>query len=297
MMLVVGSVLTMASIAWELARMNPQTSYLVEPWSTRGYESVHGSIIFTIGTLVLVTGLLTTFDAALKPGMSRGLAGLMGLAAIGTAAVYGTDDRAMGGGIIGWTLAIVAAYVLRRALAPVLPKLLPSLSSTAHAVIGLGIIIVGAFVLNLVLFGADRTAKPWVWIAIVSVLLVGLASVGQHAGLSANRMLIFSTVGGWLAIALSGAAARMNLLGAQLETSGIAGQYKDTQITSGYFLALLGMLIAFIGAVSLWATRRDVMINRVRAERQRAAAEASAAEIQAALELAQQHQREARSAK
>ena len=274
--------------------MHPQTSYLIEPWSLRGYETIHGSVTFTIGVLVLVAGLLTTFEFSLKAGFSRAIAALMGAGAIGVAALYGTDDRAMGGGLIGWALALLAGHILRKAVAKVLPNLLPQLSSTVHSLLGLGVFLVGAFVSNLLLFGGERTAKPWVWVAIVAVLAVGLAVVGQHGELSANRMLIFSAVGGWLTIALSAAAARMNLLGAQLEESGLQGQYKDTQITSGYFVALLGMLIVFIAAVSLWAKRRDVIINRLRAERQREAAEASAAEIQAALELAQKHQREAR---
>lgn len=293
-MLVVGSLLTMASIAWELTRMHPQTSYLIEPWSLRGFETIHGSVIFTIGALLLVAGLLTTFEFSLNAAYSRGIALLMGVGAVGVAAIYGTDDRAMGGGIIGWALAILAGYILRKAVAKVLPNLLPELSATIHSLIGLAVLVVGALVLNLLLFGGERTAKPWVWVAIVAALLAGLAVVGQHAELSANRMLIFTTVGGWLTIALSAAAARVNLLDAQLEESLLQGQYKDTQITSGYFIALLGMLIVFVGAVSLWAKRRDVIINRLRAERQREAAEASAAEIQAALEIAQQHQRQAR---
>ena len=275
--------------------MHPQTSYIVDPWAMRGFETVHGSVIFTIGLLMLASGLLTTFEFSLNAMYSRGLAALMGLGAVGVAFIYGTDDRTMGGGVIGWTLAILAGYILRKAAAKVLPNLLPDLSSTIRSLIGLGILVVGALLANLLFFGGESTARPWVWVAIVAVLAVGLAVVGQHAELSANRMLIFSTVGGALAIALSAAAARMNLLAAQFEEmGGVSGQYKDTQITSGYFVALLGMLVVFIGAVSLWAKRRDVIINRLRAERQRAAAEASAAEIQAALELAQQHQREAR---
>ncbi len=274
--------------------MHPETSYIVDPWSLRGFQSIHGSVIFTVGTLMLVFGLLTTFEFSLRAANSRGLAALMGLAAVGVAFLYGTDDRTMGGGVTGWALALLAAYVVRKAIAKVLPTWLPQVSSTIRTLIGLAVFLVTALLFNLLLFGTESTVQPWVWVAAIAAILVGLAVVGQHAELSANRMLIFSSVGGWLTIALSAAAARTNLLDAQIAESGLAGQYKDTQVTSGYFIALLGMLIVFVGAVSLWAKRRDVIINRVRAEKQRAAAEASAAEIQAALELAQQHQREAR---
>ena len=197
MLVVVGSLLTMGSIAWELTRMHPQTSYLIEPWSLRGFQSIHGSVIFTIGALILVSGLLTTFEFSLKASYSRAIAALIAVGAIGVAAIYGTDDRVMGGGVIGWALALLAGYILRKAVAKVLPNLLPDLSSTIHSLIGLGVLVLGAFLFNLLLFGGERTAKPWVWVAIVAVLGLGLAVVGQHAELSANRMLIFATVGGW----------------------------------------------------------------------------------------------------
>lgn len=285
----------MGSILWEMARMHPQTSYIVSPWSLRGYETVHGSVAFTIGALVFLVGLLTTFEFSLEPLYSRLLATSMAVGAVGVALIYGSDDRTMGGGVIGWFVAIVGAYIINKAVAPLIPRI----QSSVNSLISIAIIVVGAVILNMLLLGSERSAKPWVWVALAAVVLLGLSVTGKHAALSANRMLIFSTVGGATAIALSAAAIRVNLIQAQLEESaaaGLAGQYKDTQITSGYFLAVFGMLVAFVGAVSLWAKRRDIIINRERAERQRAAAEASAAEIQAALELAQQHQREARSA-
>jgi len=289
-LLLFGAALTMGSIAWELTRMHPATSYLVEPWSMRGFETVHGSVTFTIGALLFVTGLLTAFEFSLKPLYSRLLAFLMALSAVGVAVIYGTDERTMGGGLIGWAFALLGGYIIKGIVSPFLPELTSTLRSAAS----LGIVVISAVVLNLLLLGTSRSAQPWVWVTIAALLALGLSTTGRHAELSANRMLIFAVVGGGLAVAVSAAASRMNLIAAQLEESGLAAQYKDTQITSGYFVALLGILLAFIGAVSLWAARRDVIINRLRAERQRAAAEASAAEIQAALELAQQHQREAR---
>ena len=214
----------------------------------------------------------------------------MALVAIGVALLYGSDERTFGGGVIGWGLAFIGGY----AISGIAKQWFPKENSSVYTGLRLGTILVGGLVLNLAVFGNSRSAEPWVWVSIASILLLALAISGKHAELSANRMMIFAVVGGWLTIALSAAASRMNLLAAQIEESGLAGQYKDTQITSGYFVALLAMLVAFVGAVSLWANRRDVIINRLRAEKQREAAEASAAEIQAALELAQQHQREAR---
>ncbi len=294
LLLLLGAAITMASIAWELARMNPQTSYIVDPWSIRGYESVHGSIAFTIGALVFAAGLLTMLEKSLNPLYSRLIGFAMALGAVGVAAIYGTDERIMGGGAVGWLVAIGVSWIIKGLVAPRLPEQLASGIKTFSS---LAIVIVSAFVLNLALFGREFTAKPVVWVGIAALVIYGLAATGKPSELAANRMLIFSTVFGGATVALGAAAVRANLIAAQFESDGVVGQYKDTQITSGYFLALFGMLLAFVGAVSLWAKRRDIIINLRRAERQRAAAEASAAEIQAALELAQQHQREARAGK
>ena len=289
-MLIVGAVLTMASIAWELTRMNPSTGYIVTPWSVRGYESVHGSIIFTIGVLVLAYALITMLETSLQPLWSRGFALLMALGMVGVAIIYQGEEKAMGGGVVGIAVSLVGGLIIAKFVRPYLA----SLPSTARKISFLGIIVVVALILNFVFLGESRSAAPWVWIAVMAVVTFGLSVGGRNPELSANRMLIFSVTIGGGAIALSAAAARMNLISIQLEESGIAGQCKDVQVTSGYFVALFGMLVAFVGAVSLWAKRRDIIISQERAARQRAAAEASAAEIQAALDLAQQHQREAR---
>ena len=294
LLLLLGAAITMASIAWELARMNPQTSYIVDPWSIRGYESVHGSIAFTIGALVFAAGLLTMLEKSLNPLYSRLIGFAMVVGAVGVAAIYGTDERTMGGGAVGWLVAIGVSWIIKGLVAPRLPEQLASGIKTFSS---LAIVIVSAFVLNLALFGREFAAKPVVWVGIAALVIYGLAATGKPSELAANRMLIFSTVFGGATVALGAAAVRANLIAAQFESDGVVGQYKDTQVTSGYFLALFGMLLAFVGAVSLWAKRRDIIINLRRAERQRAAAEASAAEIQAALELAQQHQREARAGK
>jgi hypothetical protein len=291
-MLLLGAAIIMASIVWELARMNPATPYLVEPWSLRGYESVHGSVTFTIGALLFLAGLLTIWERSKEPMISRIVAIMMGAGAIGIAAIYGTDEKTMGGGFLGWVIAVLAGYVAQAAIVPLLPKM----SRVAQLGISVLILVVTATVLSATLLGTSRSALPVVWVTIAAVVLVGIAITGVPAELAANRMLIFSTVGGGAAIALSAAASRSNLIAAQLELDGVAGKFQDTQVTSGWFVALFGILVAFVGAVSLWAKRRDIIINQQRAERQRAAAEASAAEIQAALELAQEHQRASRAA-
>ncbi|MGI9667532.1 MAG: hypothetical protein ACR2N2_10570, partial [Acidimicrobiia bacterium] len=60
--------------------------------------------------------------------------------------------------------------------------------------------------------------------------------------------------------------------------------YKDTQAAGGWWLAGLGATILFVGAVGLWAKRRDVVAAIARARKQREAAETSAKEIADAAE-------------
>lgn len=291
-MLLVGAAITMASILWELVRMAPDTSYLVEPWSRRGYQSVHGSLIFTIGALTVIFGLLTMWNESLKPLGSRLVALVMAVGVVITTVLYGGVDSTMGGGMVGWIVALLGAYVV----ANVVRRSIADSSSTTRALATMGAFVVAAVLLNLLLFGSSRSAGPWVWVAIAAALAFGVAVTGKHPQLSANRMLMLMTMFGWVAIAVSAAAARTSLIAAQRAATGVVADYKDVQVTSGYFIALVGMMVAFVAAVSLWAKRRDIIINQERAERQRAAAEASAAEIKAALELAQRHQREARAA-
>jgi hypothetical protein len=112
-------------------------------------------------------------------------------------------------------------------------------------------------------------------------------------------MLIYATILGAAAVGFVGGAMRSTLIQVQTETfeAGVEagldadllftpGRYQDTQITSGYFLANIGMLLIFIGAVTLWAKRRDHILNVQRADRQRMAAQMSAEEIQAAIDAA-----------
>jgi hypothetical protein len=63
---------------------------------------------------------------------------------------------------------------------------------------------------------------------------------------------------------------------------GISAQYKDTQAALGWWVAGFGAFVLFIGAVGLWAKRRDIVSALARARKQREAAEKSAREIQEA---------------
>ena len=101
------------------------------------------------------------------------------------------------------------------------------------------------------------------------------------AELGVARILIISVAFAWFVEAVSAGAARSTLIRLQLETTGSAAQYKDAQITSGMILAFFGFALAFVGAVALWAGRRDQIAAQQRASQQRAAAEDSLSQIAA----------------
>ena len=84
--------------------------------------------------------------------------------------------------------------------------------------------------------------------------------------------------------ATMGGSVRSNLLGRQVETIGVSADYLDSQITSGVMLTWLGSIIMILGAVGMWAKRRDQLEARDRAQRQRETAEESAQELGEKLE-------------
>ena len=128
--------------------------------------------------------------------------------------------------------------------------------------------------------GEEITLLASVAVLIVVVLLSTLALVTKPRQLASNRMLIYATLLGAAAVGFVGGAMRSTLVQLQTETfeAGVEagldadllytpGRFQDTQVTSGYFLANIGMLLVFIGAVTLWAKRRDHILNVQRADR------------------------------
>jgi hypothetical protein len=254
-----GPVLLMASVAWEYARMNPSYNFLLMPWALRGYETNHGPVFLT-------------------------LAGLM------FAALF-TDET------ISITFTTLFSVVLAAFVAGAIAAMVRDLLGDRIRILQRALpVFIGVFALLVALFGVTlvgTTVEQPVWIVVLAAfLLFGALSVSiKPLNMAANRMLITSSVGAWGVVVLSAGAVRQNLIDEQLVTeqaggvTGVAAQYKDTQAASGWWLAGFAMFILFIGAVGLWARRRDIVAAIARARRQREAAEASAKEIQEAAEM------------
>ncbi len=286
-----GPVIVMASIVWEYARTNPAYGFLVEPWSLRGYEMDQGWTYFAVGAALLLLSLVVIPGRAVQVPYSATVVGITTVIAAILGFVFGADSVTITFSFFVSTILSLALWLMayRTFKSLVLPRV-PSLDRfSIRTLINLGVLIVVFAIVFLTLGGRSVSLDSGLAVFIGVGLLALFALATAPHGLAANRLLIYLSVGGGAVIALSGASLRTTLQEAQIEAIGVGGQYKDLQVGYGWFLALTGILILFVGAVALWATRRDVIIARNRAREQRAAAEKSAQEIREAYE---QYERE-----
>lgn len=280
-----GALLTIQSVFWEYARMRPDYQFLVEPWSIRGYDTVHGSIIAAIGVLALVSFLAVVWKAAEQPIYGAAITAFIAAGATAIAAIFGGGDYELTPGFFAIAvLTVLVGLVLFRLLASVAGSSIVMTNSWLRPLTMLVILAVVGGVINAAIGGKQQSLPQWLAIAIVFALMGALSLASEPRALAANRMLIFSSILGVAGIALSAGAVRSTLIRFQAEAGGIPAQYRDAQVTSGHLIAVFGMVLVFFAAVALWARRRDAILTAARAARQREAAEASAAEIRAALE-------------
>lgn len=286
-----GPAIVAVSIAWELARTNPAYNFLVEPWAMKGYEMDQGWTYLAVGVVLLLMGLAVMSKRAVEVPYSAAVVAFATVAATVLAVVYGPETISItfSGVIIAILTLILTLVIYRTFKSLVLPRV-PALDRfIIRMVIGLGTLAALFFILSLSLGGSTVDVSPGL-ATFVAVGLLGLFALATPPhGLAANRMLIYASVLGGAVIGMSGGSLRTTLLDAQVATIGLSGQYKDVQVGMGWFIALLGIMILFVGSVALWATRRDLIIARSRAKEQRAAAEKSAREIRESYE---QYERE-----
>jgi len=124
----------------------------------------------------------------------------------------------------------------------------------------------------------------------VGLIVAALIDSDERPLMWVRRFHMLAAVATWLYITFSAGSLRSALIDKQLATpqipssgepfTGIATPYKDVQITSGWLIAVTGAVVIFLGAVGMWATRRDQRKAQLRAADQRAAAEQSARELE-----------------
>lgn len=286
-----GPAIVMVSVVWEMARTNPAYGFLVEPWSLRGYELDQGWTYFAIGAALLLLALAVAQKRSVEVGYSAAVVALGTVAGTVLAVVFGPEVVSITFSMfVVAVLSLLLSIMLYRAFKSLVLPRLPALDRFAVRVaIGLGTLVLIFVAINSTVGSTTVELNPGL-AAFAGLGLLGLFALATVPhGLAANRFLIYTSVLGGAAIGLSGGSVRTSLREAQVEAIGVAGQYKDVQVSYGWFIALAGIIILFVGAVALWATRRDIVIARSRARAQRAAAEKSAQEIK---ESHEQYERE-----
>ena len=288
--IVLGPVIVIASIAWEYARTNSSYGFIITPWAMRGYEFDQGQIFVVAAVLALLAGLATTWEGATKPTVAAAITAAIVIGATVFAAVYGSRT-------ITINLTVVANAVFSFIIAASVSLSLRSLFGEKVRLfkralpVGLLLFVVFLGIFHVTILGREATFTTWIVVFVVFLLFAGLALSIQPTAMAANRMLILVSVALWSLVVFSAGALRETLVQTQMETVqpngvvGVAAQYKDTQAALGWWLAGFGCTVMFVGAVGLWAKRRDIVAAIQRARKQRLAAEESAREIAEAAEI------------
>jgi hypothetical protein len=297
--LVLGPMIMIASVTWEYARMKPDYNFLVHPWSLRGYDMIHGWAILTMGVLLLIGGVLTSWEGSGRPAISAAVTMYLVAAATGFAAFFtiGTDQATT-----ELTIETVSGIIISALLGASISLSLRSLFKDMSVVfkrafpIFVVLFIIFSIAISTTISGNQLSIQTWGLVLIVFLIMAGLSISIRPAAVAANRMMIFTTVAAWAVVVLSAGAIRQNLISAQKAfiyadgATEVSAQYKDAQTAGGWWLAGLGITVAWVGAIGLWAKRRDIVAAMARARKQRVAAEESAQEIQDAYDAYQREQ-------
>ncbi len=282
-LLIVGALIAAQSVLWEWVRMRPDYRFLIEPWSLRGYRLTQGRVVLVLAIGILILGMVSwskwTESNGARAGYIVGVGVIVGAGLIAAIAVSESRDIKLNdiGGIgVSLTAALVVTVPFRDFAAK---RFGNRTRYAAPAVLLVSFLVVFLAVVRPLLVGERITTQLWLIVA-VALLLVFIPMVtSPPAQLGVARILIIAVAISWLVAAVSAGAARSTLIRLQLEATGGAAQDREAQITSGMMLAFVGFALAFLGAVALWAGRRDQIAAQQRASQQRAAAEDSLSQL------------------
>jgi hypothetical protein len=281
--ILLGSLITIASVFFEYARMAPDYRFLVEPWSIRGHSLTQGWVMVAVAAAIALIGLAVAYGL-IKETFTGGLIAAAIVTVFGTVlAVVANPRDVVLAAIAIWGLALVGASAVSAIVVHTLPDSVRGWSRRGA--------VWGSFVVSLVLLGIAvigplfESLQPVWLVVLVGFVLSGVGvMVRRPHELAAQRVLINSAVISLFIGATMGGSVRTALMEKQVETIGVAADYLDTQVTSGVMLTWLGSILMILGAVGLWAKRRDQLEAVDRARRQREAAALSAKELGEELE-------------
>jgi len=305
---IIGALIVIQTIVWEMVRMKPDYRFLVNPWALRGHEFVNGWVYLAIGVAILIGVLLVLWRGSEQLGIGLVIIAYMVGAAVAIGAIFGEDPVEVTEGLAGLLARLITILFTGTALSRVLRPGLAALERSVRKSLNLPLkvgkhgeapLIVqrgpGRFliwVLSMILAAAalvwifntiDVALEVWFALLVGGLIMAAYSVTAAPRKLAPSRMLILMVVFAGVIMLTMAGAMRTSLIEAQVEAAeGPAADYDDTQISAGYFIALGGMILVFLGSVAIWARRKDLLDTQARAERQRIAAEESAREIDAA---------------
>jgi hypothetical protein len=274
---VFGLAIMAQSVAWEFVRVEPTYRFLIDPWSLRGYEVAQGLVIAAGALVIAVLAILLSYGV-LKETLVHSIVGVVMLVGFGVVAALVADaPRVKMPFPVHVVLSVIGAVVARS----VLERFIPDLWSKRRRAARVGFLLAGFLVALFAIVGPLlQNERPfWLVVAVGGIFLGALALFRPPQALAGWRMVINGIVGIWVMSMSMAASLRVTLDRAQFDLNGISADVKNLQITSGVLWAWFGGLIAFIGAVGLWAKRRDEIIAYERARRQQEAARESEAQL------------------
>ncbi len=274
---VIGLAIMAQSTAWEYVRVKPTFRFLIEPWSFRGYEVTQGLVIAAAAAVITVLAILLAYGI-LKETLTHSIIGVAVLVGFGILVAIITDvDDVQIPFIVRILLAVVGAVVVRSLLENFIPESWNKRKRATRIGIWLAGFLVSLFAITGPLLSGDKPV--WVFLAVAGLILGALAVFRPPRALAGWRLVINGIVAIWVMSMTMSASLRVTLMQAQLDATGLTAEIKNLQITSGVLWAWFGGLVAFVGAVGLWAQRRDEIIAVERARKQQEAARESESQL------------------
>lgn len=277
-LILLGTGLMATSVFWEYVRVKPDYRYIVQPWSIRGYETTQGWVILAGALAVLALAVLLS----LRLLKGRLIGGVL-VAAVATAfatmvPVFANAPDQKPGWTVVWGLAVLGGMAVVALAGRLLPK---QLAGSWRKPVLFGVFAGMTALAGLVIYDqlfTGRTVPLWVIVLTLMVTLDIMMLARPPEELAPYRLLLIAVTLVWVVALVCAGSLRSTLLRLQLENVGIGAEYRDIQITSGILISWAGGLLAFMGAVALWARRRDELQEHSRAGEQLAVAAISATE-------------------
>ncbi len=277
-LILLGTGLMATSVFWEYVRVKPDYRYIVQPWSIRGHETTQGWVILAGALAVLALAVLLSLRLLKGKLIGGALVAAVATAFATMVPVFANAPDQKPGWPVVWGLAVLGGMAVVALAGRLLPK---QLSGSWRKPILFGVFAGITALAGLVIYDqlfTGRTVPLWVIVLTLMVTLDIMMLARPPEELAPYRLLLIAVALVWVVALVCAGSLRSTLLRLQLENAGIGAEYRDIQITSGILISWAGGLLAFIGAVALWARRRDELQEHSRAGEQLAVAAISATE-------------------